>query len=82
MDTTAQTSKSTVPALMDNAGPVPASGDEHWQQQALLACPPRTSPRAARPSERMRQAGLVGIAQARAALAEASRRASSHHQAA
>jgi|ERR1700722_9069391 hypothetical protein len=52
-----------------------------WRQQQLLPTPPRPSrARPAtnngdRPSDRLRQAGLVGIAQAREALADAARRA-------
>jgi hypothetical protein len=52
-----------------------------WRQQQLLPAPrPTSSTRAAssngdRPSDRLRQVGLVGVAQAREALAEAARRA-------
>ena len=52
-----------------------------WRQQQLLPTPPRpsrthpASNNGDRPSDRLRQAGLVGIAQAREALAEAGRRA-------
>lgn len=52
-----------------------------WRQQQLLPTPPRpsrthpASNNGDRPSDRLRQAGLVGIAQAREALAEAARRA-------
>jgi hypothetical protein len=51
-----------------------------WQQQQLLpeAGPSSSHPsssHADRPSDRLRRAGLVGIAQAREALAEAARRA-------
>ncbi len=64
----------------------PAELDEGWQQPQLLTAPlPRAtssprgkaSPRSAetKASPRLRQVGLVGIAQAREALAEAARRA-------
>lgn len=58
--------------------------DETWQQPPLLAAPERARTEAspAKPAERIRQAGLVGIAQARAALAEAARRAERDHAAA
>lgn len=46
-----------------------------WQQQPLLAAAERARGRAKGPSDRIRQAGLMGVAQARAALAEAARRA-------
>jgi hypothetical protein len=52
-----------------------------WRQQQLLPAPrPVSSTRPAssngdRPSDRLRQVGLVGVAQARQALAEAARRA-------
>jgi hypothetical protein len=64
----------------------PQETDEGWQQPQLLTAPlPRVAPglRAAagargdatKSSPRLRQMGLVGIAQAREALAEAARRA-------
>jgi hypothetical protein len=51
-----------------------------WQQQLLPPPRPASSTRPAssnndRPSDRLRQVGLVGVAQARQALAEAARRA-------
>lgn len=46
-----------------------------WEQQQLLPGASRAVGHSDRPSERLRQAGLVGIAQAREALAEAARRA-------
>jgi hypothetical protein len=51
-----------------------------WQQQQLIPGPALNSAvpssnRIDRPSDRLRRAGLVGIAQAREALAEAARRA-------
>jgi hypothetical protein len=51
-----------------------------WQQQQLIPAPSLSSPgpkarHTDRPSDRLRHAGLVGIAQAREALAEAARRA-------
>lgn len=58
---------------------------EAWQQPPLLSPPPRSvQHRALRSSERQRQVGLAAIAQAREALAEASRRAreASHRHAA
>ncbi len=73
----------------------PAEPDEGWQQPQLLTAPlPRatSSPRGTagqrgtetKSSPRLRQVGLVGIAQAREALAEAARRAElrSDHKAA
>ena len=48
-----------------------------WQQPELLLEQGRVRSRGDRPSESVRQAGLVGIAQAREALAEAVRRAKS-----
>ncbi len=72
-----------------------AEPDEGWQQPQLLTAPlPRatSSPRGTagkrgaetKSSPRLRQVGLVGIAQAREALAEAARRAElrSDHKAA
>jgi len=64
----------------------PEEPDEGWQQPQLLTAPlPRaaSSPRAtaiprgaaAKSNNRLRQMGLVGIAQAREALAEAAHRA-------
>jgi hypothetical protein len=62
-----------------------APGDNGWQQAQLpigperprLQQPRQTAPRAyaGKPTERLRQVGLVGIARARAALADAARRA-------
>jgi hypothetical protein len=46
-----------------------------WQQQQLLPGTAQAPSRSDRPSDRLRKAGLVGIAQAREALAEAARRA-------
>jgi len=46
-----------------------------WQQQQLLPEVAPSSSGSNRPSDRLRRAGLVGIAQAREALAEAARRA-------
>jgi hypothetical protein len=51
-----------------------------WQQQQLIPEPAASNPvlhssHLDRPSDRIRRAGLVGIAQAREALAEAARRA-------
>jgi hypothetical protein len=46
-----------------------------WQQQQLLPEAGLSSAGSSRPSDRLRRAGLVGIAQAREALAEAARRA-------
>jgi hypothetical protein len=46
-----------------------------WQQQELLPGSRPATSRSDRPSERLRRAGLTGIAQAREALAEAARRA-------
>lgn len=51
-----------------------------WQQPQLL---PETAPAARhvdRPSDRLRRAGLVGVAQAREALAEAARRAKAREE--
>ncbi len=51
-----------------------------WQQQQLL---PEAGPAAYhgdRPSDRLRRAGLVGVAQAREALAEAARRAKAREE--
>jgi hypothetical protein len=46
-----------------------------WQQQPLLTATERSRGGALGPSDRIRQAGLKGVAQARAALADAARRA-------
>jgi hypothetical protein len=66
---------------------LPALCDEDWQQPPLLAAPEQPSAQANRalrahprahagePVNRLREVGLVGIARARAALAEAARRA-------
>jgi hypothetical protein len=55
-------------------------GPGGWQQQQLL---PEAGPaprHGDRPSDRLRRAGLLGIAQAREALAEAARRARSREE--
>ena len=52
-----------------------AGAAKTWQQQPLLAAAERSRGRATGPSDRIRQAGLKGVAQARAALAEAARKA-------
>jgi hypothetical protein len=46
-----------------------------WEQQQLLPAGRHAPARSEWPSDRLRKAGLVGIAQAREALAEAARRA-------
>jgi hypothetical protein len=46
-----------------------------WQQPQLLPAAAPSTGRSAKPNDRLRHAGLVGIAQAREALAEAARRA-------
>jgi hypothetical protein len=46
-----------------------------WEQQQLLPAGRHAPTRSEWPSDRLRRAGLVGIAQAREALAEAARRA-------
>ena len=51
-----------------------ADGNGDFQQQQLLPASFALG-RSDRPNERLRRAGLVGIAQAREALAEAARRA-------
>jgi hypothetical protein len=59
------------------------AGEDSWQQPPLLVAPDegrdqrqaRSHAGAARPTDRLRQVGLVGIARARTALAEATRRA-------
>jgi len=55
------------------------SESELWQQPELLAQPPKFQleppKKTSKSGERIRQAGLIGIAEARAALAEAARRA-------
>jgi hypothetical protein len=56
------------------------NGVAGWQQQQLL---PEARPIASpsdRPSDRLRRAGLVGIAHAREALAEAARRAKAREE--
>lgn len=63
------------------------AGGELWQQPALIPTPGRTGSRPTkrpRTNEHLRQVGLSGIAQARAALAEANRkvREASEHRAA
>jgi hypothetical protein len=50
-------------------------GTAECEQQQLLPVNRHTSARSEWPSDRLRKAGLVGIAQAREALAEAARRA-------
>ncbi len=58
-----------------------SDGGASWRQQQLLPAPgpaSGTHPASSngeRPSDRLRQVGLVGVAQARQALAEAARRA-------
>lgn len=66
----------------DALGASPQGGDEpgqlaaaEWEQQQLLLASRPAPPRSEWPSDRLRKAGLVGIAQAREALAEAARRA-------
>jgi hypothetical protein len=66
---------------------LPALSDEDWQQPPLLVAPEQPGAQANRalrahprphggePVDRLREVGLVGIARARAALAEAARRA-------
>jgi hypothetical protein len=49
--------------------------DRTFEQPQLLPSPERAGSRPAQPALRRRQAGLVGIARARAALAQAARRA-------
>jgi hypothetical protein len=53
----------------------PAEDANGWQQPQLIPAPALNGSHRARPSDRLRDAGLVGIAQAREALAEAARRA-------
>jgi hypothetical protein len=71
---------------MELEGITPAEPAEGWQQPQLLTTPlPRATARpratagawgnATKSNPRLRQVGLVGIAQAREALAEAARRA-------
>ena len=62
------------------AAVTPQGGAERgagWRQQQLVLKQERARDRGDRPTESVRQAGLVGIAQAREALAEAVRRAKS-----
>jgi hypothetical protein len=62
----------------------PEGGTEpgaRWRQQQLALEQERARDRGDRPTESARQAGLVGIAQAREALAEAVRRAKSRAEA-
>lgn len=63
----------TSPATRDDSA---AQIGTSWQQPELI---PEPTPwaKAAKPSTRLRQVGLVGIAQAREALAEAAHRAQS-----
>jgi hypothetical protein len=72
-------SETTGSALTDETTAAGASsaGADEWQQATLLpATTAKARPVAAkRPNERLRQAGLRGIAQARAALEDAARRA-------
>jgi len=75
---TAHLTDSPTTASDDDAllGGVAAGPLEAWQQPALLSPPPRSAPpRTLRAREVQRQVGLAAIAQARQALAEASRRA-------
>jgi|HubBroStandDraft_1064217.scaffolds.fasta_scaffold311839_2 hypothetical protein len=58
----------------DQTTDLPVLIDGVWQPQ-LPAAPGLQGPRGVTPGDRLRQAGLVGIAQARAALADATRRA-------
>lgn len=84
MDMTAHTSGDAGTALSQAETMM---GEPEWQQPPLLGTQaparPRARARSGRP-EHLRQVGLVGIAQARAALAEASKKArhSSEHRAA
>lgn len=71
------------PGTVTEESTATSSASPEWQQPPLLPQPPRVPrPRALRSSERQRQVGLAGIAQARAALAEASRRATARPHAA
>ena len=49
--------------------------DRTFEQPQLLPAPGRPRARTAAPTNHSRQVGLIGIAQARAALAQAARRA-------
>ena len=60
----------TLPAADD-----PGLAAAEWEQQQLLPTNRQGPARSEWPSDRLRKAGLVGIAQAREALAEAARRA-------
>lgn len=87
VEMTADTSEDTVTALSQaEAMDADARRREEWQQPTLLPSPSRQRPRArsSRANEHIRQIGLVGIAQARLALEEASKRArqSAEHRAA
>ena len=53
----------------------PAAGHAYWHQPQLLTAPERPRARGTKRNDRLRQVGLIGIAQARLALAEATRRA-------
>lgn len=56
------------------------NGAAGWQQQRLLPEAGPASGYGDRPNDRLRRAGLVGIAQAREALAEAARRAKAREE--
>jgi hypothetical protein len=69
---------------IDLMSDLPVMGDDDWEQAQLPITTERrrqqlrdAAPRgyAGKPTERLREVGLVGIARARAALAEAARRA-------
>jgi hypothetical protein len=53
----------------------PAPISTTWEQTQLIEAPERSRSQGTKPGDRFRQAGLMGVAQARAALAEAARRA-------
>ena len=58
-----------------NATDVQTDAGAGWQQPQLIPAPAPGNDRTGKPNDRLRRAGLVGIAQARQALAEAARRA-------
>jgi hypothetical protein len=64
------------------AGALYGADDEaaSWKQQQLLPEAGAVPRHADRPNDRLRRAGLVGIAQAREALAEAARRAKAREE--
>jgi hypothetical protein len=74
-----------IDSAIDLMTELPVMGDDGWEQAQLPITTERprrqqlrqAAPRgyAGKPTERLREVGLVGIARARAALAEAARRA-------